>query len=149
MGSATNSSATMPLRAADSSTAGLTLAEVLAALVLLAIVVPVALEAVSLASRAGSLGQRKAAAARVAERVLSEYVSTGRTETGSDTGSTAEAGLLYQWRLERTPWAADPLEEVTVQVTFDLQGETRSLSLSTLIDPTRTAATSGATASDP
>jgi type II secretion system protein I len=141
MACATNCSATMLFRDADSSSAGFTLAEVLAALALLAIVVPVALEAVSLASRAGSLGQRKAAAARVAERVLSEYTSTGRTETGSETGRAAEAGLTYAWRLERTPWAADPLEEVTVHVTFDVQGEARSLSLSTLVDPTRTAAT--------
>lgn len=133
----------MDPRAANRSPAGFTLAEVLAALMLLAIVVPVAMEGVSLASRAGSLGQRKAAAARVAERVLGEYVATGRTETGTDAGSAVEDGLTYTWRLDRIPWAADPLEEVTVQVTFDVQGQARSLSLSTLRDPTRSAGTSG------
>lgn len=131
-------------RAANRSAAGFTLAEVLAALMLLAIVVPVAMEGVSLASRAGSLGQRKAAAARVAERVLGEYVATGRTETGTDAGTAVEEGIPYAWRLERSPWAADPLEEVTVQVTFDVQGQARSLSLSTLRDPTRSAGASGA-----
>ncbi len=134
----------MHRRFADSSAAGFTLAEVLAALALLAIVVPVAMEGVSLASRAGALGQRQAAAARVAERVLGEYVATGRTETGAETGSAVEEGLTYTWRLERTPWAADPLEEVTVQVTFDVQGQPRNLSLSTLLDPTRSAVASGA-----
>lgn len=137
MDSATNSGVTMRARHPDSHARGFTLAEVLAALVLLAIVVPVALEAVSVASRAGTVGQRQAAAARVAERVLGEYVSTGRTETGSDQGTAREDGVPYAWRLERSPWAADPLEEVTVLVTFDVQGQSRSLSLSTLLDPTR------------
>jgi len=127
----------MPARAPDSHRRGFTLAEVLAALALLAIVVPVALEGVSVASRAGMVGQRQAAAARVAERVLGEYVSTGRTENGSDRGTSREDGVGYAWRLERTPWAADPLEEVTVQVTFEVQDQSRILSLSTILDPTR------------
>ena len=49
--------------------AAFTLAEVLAALLFMAIVIPVALEGLRIASLAGQVGERKAAAARVAERV--------------------------------------------------------------------------------
>ena len=52
--------------------AGFTLAEVLAALVFMAIVVPVAVEGLRVANLAGQVGQRKTVAARVADRVLNE-----------------------------------------------------------------------------
>lgn len=147
MVSATSFSAMKRRPTADHSRRGFTLAEVLAALVLLAVVVPVALEGVSVASRAGVTGQRQAAAARVAERVLGEFVSTGRTETGVESGTAREDGVTYTWRLDRIPWAADPLEEVTVRVSYDVQGQSRSLSLSTILDPTRR--TSETSASSP
>ena len=51
--------------------AGFTLAEVLAALLFMAIVIPTAIEAMHLASRAGSVAARKSEAAVVAQRVLS------------------------------------------------------------------------------
>lgn len=145
MASATNFSAMKRRPAADHPGRGFTLAEVLAALVLLAVVVPVALEGVSVASRAGVTGQRQAAAARVAERVLGEFVSTGRTETGAESGTAREDGVAYTWRLERTPWAADPLEEVTVRVSYDVQGQSRSLAMSTILDPTRRSSEASAT----
>lgn len=145
MDSATNLSAMTTHPAADSSRRGFTLAEVLAALVLLAIVVPVALEGVSVASRAGVTGQRQAAAARVAERVLSEWVGTGRTETGSENGTDLQDGVTYAWRLERAPWAADPLEEVTVRVSYEVQGQARSFEMSTIVDPTRRASAASVT----
>src|ERR1019366_4127245 len=47
-----------------------TLAEVLAALLFLAIVIPTAVEALHIASLAGEVAARKGAAARVADRIL-------------------------------------------------------------------------------
>src|SRR5882762_4963509 len=50
--------------------AGFTLAEVLAALLFMAIVIPVAVQGLHIASRAGSVSERKAVGARIAERKL-------------------------------------------------------------------------------
>ena len=50
--------------------AGFTLAETMVALLLLAIVIPVAVEAISAASLSGEVAARKGAATRVADRVL-------------------------------------------------------------------------------
>ena len=61
-------------RASQATASGFTLAEVLAALVFMAIVIPVALSGLSVASRAGEVSVRKAEAALVAERVLNENV---------------------------------------------------------------------------
>ena len=54
--------------------AAFTLVEVLASLLMMAIIIPVAIEGMSVASRVGMLGQRKAAAMRVAERVINEVL---------------------------------------------------------------------------
>lgn len=113
---------------------GFTLAEVLASLTLMAVVVPVAMEGVSVANRAGTLGSRKAVATRIAQRVLNEAVATG--QIGTTSGQAAETDGIYQWRLQSEPWTLDALELVTVQVTFNLQGSAYDLSVSTLYDPT-------------
>ncbi|HRE82167.1 MAG TPA: prepilin-type N-terminal cleavage/methylation domain-containing protein [Opitutaceae bacterium] len=112
---------------------GFTLAEVLASLTLMAVVVPVAMEGVSIASRAGTLGNRKAVATRIAQRVLNEAVVT--RQIGSTSGQTIETDGIYQWRLQSEPWTVDALELVTVHVAFNLQGSSYDLSVSTLYDP--------------
>ena len=118
-----------------------TLVEVLAALLMMSIVVPVTMQAVSVASRAGLMGQRKAAAMRVADRVLNEMAITGEGLSGSTSGSIAEGDAAYVWNLTSQTWSEDPLTLVTVSVQFVVQGETYSVNASTPIDPN-----SGATA---
>ena len=56
--------------------AGFTLAEVMAALLFLAIVIPTAVEVLHIASLAGEVAARKSEAARIADRILSESVVT-------------------------------------------------------------------------
>ena len=51
---------------------GYTLAETLAALLFLAIVIPAVVEALHVAGRAGTASVRRAVAARIAERILTE-----------------------------------------------------------------------------
>lgn len=119
-----------------------TLAEVLAALVLMAIVIPVAIEGTAVASRAGQLGARKAAAARVAQRILDETIVTGATLEASTSGTVEEDHVAYAWTLTSEPWSVDDLDLVTVRVAFTVQGRDYDVALSTLLDPTASAATS-------
>src|SRR5271166_198975 len=67
-----------------------TLAEVLAAMLVMAIVIPVAMQGMSIASRAGIAGQRKAAAMRIAERVLNEQYVTGQLSQTTGSGTVVE-----------------------------------------------------------
>src|SRR4029453_13242471 len=64
-----------------------TLAEVLAALAFIAIVIPVAVEGLRIANLAGQVSQRKAVAMRVAERVLNEMAVTGQMRSSAQNGS--------------------------------------------------------------
>lgn len=131
-------------RARKTRTGGFTLAEVLASLMLMAVIIPVAMEGVSIASRAGTVGNRKAVAARIAQRILNEAVLTGQVEMAS--GQASEGEGSYEWKLQSEDWPVDALALVTVQVTFNVQGSPYDLSVSTLYDPA-TASTSAEGAS--
>ena len=57
----------------------------------------VAMEAMAVASRAGELGQRKAAAVRVGERVLGELLLEGQLAAGASSGVAQEGPFEYPW----------------------------------------------------
>ena len=112
-----------------------TLAEVLAALLLMAIIVPVAMQGVQIASRAGTLGQRKAAAMRVAERVLNELIATDGLTQSTGSGTVAEGDQSYAWTMQTETWPEDAMNLVTVRVVFNVQGNDYNVSLSSIYDP--------------
>ena len=118
-----------------------TLIEVLAALLLMAIVIPVAMEGMSVSSRAGLLGQRKAAAMRVAERMINELIVTGEMNQTSSSGTMVDGDTSYPWTMQSEPWTEDSMTHVTVKVTFSLQGNSYDVSASTLFDATASAGT--------
>jgi type II secretory pathway pseudopilin PulG len=125
---------------------GFTLAEVLAALLFMAIVIPVAMHGMSVASRAGILGQRKAAAARVAERLLDEMLVTGQISAGATSGTTTDGETTYPWSMTSQSWSEDSLTEITVTVSFTVQGNNYDVSVTTVYDPTATSAAAAAAA---
>jgi prepilin-type N-terminal cleavage/methylation domain-containing protein len=133
---------------------GFTLAEVLAALLMMAIIVPVALQGMSIVSRAAVLGQHKAAAMRVAERVLNEQlavITQGQPIPTTGSGTETDGDTSYPWTMQTQPWPQDTMTEMTVRVTFTMQGNSYEMSLSTLFDPNAgtagTATTAGRTTS--
>lgn len=115
--------------------AGFTLVEILASLLMMAIVVPVAMEGMGIASRAGLLGQRKAAAMRVAERLLEELVAEGNNRQSADSGTLADGEFSYPWTARTENWSEDALRQLTVTVTFTLQGNRYDVSVATLLPP--------------
>lgn len=114
--------------------AAFTLAEVLAALAFMAIVIPVAVEGLRIANLAGQVSQRKAAAMRVAERVLNETIVTGQMRASAQNGTTQEGFQEYRWSLRTEPWPEGAMRLVTVQVIFPVQGRDYDVHLSTLVD---------------
>src|SRR6266403_2213002 len=74
-----------------------TLAEVLASLVFMAILIPVALEALSIATRAGEVAARKGEAALVAERVLNENVATTNWDKAVQNGTLRQGLSDFRW----------------------------------------------------
>jgi hypothetical protein len=113
-----------------------TLAEVLAALLFLAIVIPAAIEAMHIASLAGTVAARKGAATRIADRVLNESLVTTNWSNGPQNGTAIEGGQEFQWSLKSQSWTQDAaLQTVTAEVKFTAQGKDYSVKLVTLAAP--------------
>ena len=79
--------------------AGFTLVEVLAALLFMAIVIPVAVEGLHVASLAGTVAQRKGAAARVAERILNESIITTNWNKSFQSSTAFEDDQKFRWTM--------------------------------------------------
>jgi hypothetical protein len=109
-----------------------TLAEVVAALLFMAIVIPVAVEGLRIASAAGEMGLRKADAARVAERLLAESLITSNWSQAMQNGTVYEADREYRWRLRNENWSEDAMQLLSLEVTYSVQGQDRVVTLSTL-----------------
>jgi type II secretory pathway pseudopilin PulG len=126
-----------PLRPAGRDSA-FTLAEVLAALVFMAILIPVALEGLSIASRAGVIAARKSEAALVAERILNESIITTNWNATVQNGIVRQGIRDFRWTLRNDPWDKDPNQNairlLSVEVTFAAQGRDYSVLMSTLAD---------------
>ncbi len=118
--------------------AAFTLAEVLAALLFMAIVVPVAVEGLHIASLAGAVAQRKGEAARIAQRVLTENLVTTNWNQSVQSGSTTEGQREFRWTLRSDPWLQDPaqnvLRQLSVEVTFTAQNREYTVKMCTLVD---------------
>jgi type II secretory pathway pseudopilin PulG len=115
-----------------------TLIEVLAAMLFMAVVIPVAMEGLRTASLAGEVAQRKMIAARIANKVLNELKVTGRLQNASQSGVVEESGLNYRWTVKNEAWTEDPLVQMTVAtliVSFTAQGRAYDVRLSTLQAP--------------
>ena len=110
-----------------------TFAEVLAALAFMAIVVPVALQGVQIANRAGTVAARKGVAVRLAETKLQDLVVTGNWRSGAQQGQFNGQWKNYQWRSLSEPWSEDSMRLISVEVTYVVQNEDYFVRLGTLI----------------
>jgi hypothetical protein len=112
--------------------AAFTLSEALAALLFMAIVIPVVVQAIHTASLAGEVAARKSAAVRVADEVLNESLVMTNWSSGPQSGTKTQGGLEFQWKLSSQSWPADTMQIVTAEVGFSAQGKQYSVKLSTL-----------------
>ena len=128
----------MKFGAPNTNDTAFTLAEVLAALLFMAIVVPVAMEGLHIASLAGAVAQRKGQAARIAEQVLNESLVTTNWSQSLQTGTTVEGQREFRWTLRSDPWTQDPsqnaMQQLSVEVIFTAQNRPYTVKLTTLVD---------------
>jgi len=122
-----------PFNRSRTAKAGFTLAEVLAAMLFMAIVIPVAVGALRIGSLAGEVATRKAVAARIADRVLNEMIIMGTSQKLS--GQIQEGPIQYNWTINIESAGLDTLRLATVDVTFAAQGKDYDVKLSTLLSP--------------
>ena len=120
-------------------TRGFTLIEVLATLILLGIVLPVAMRGVSTAMAAASKAKRTAEATSLAESKLNELVADGTWASGTLAGDFSPDQPEYQWSCV-VATRDYGLSEVAVRVTWTDRGQPRETIIATLATQTTNAA---------
>jgi type II secretion system protein I len=110
---------------------GFTLAEVLATLAVLAIVLPVVMAALSQSVRVASRTRQRAVALELAQSKLAEVMALGEWQNAGG-GDFGEAYPGFRWALAVAPWDEANTEQVQVQVSWTNQGAAESVTLTTL-----------------
>ncbi len=113
-----------------------TLIEVLATLLLMAIVLPAVMQGVTLATGAGSAARWRTEAAGLAKSKLSEIIATDQWQQGNLSGDFNPDWPGFQWQATVQPWPGDTngtgLQQVDLTVTWTERGRSESLTLTTL-----------------
>lgn len=115
-------------------TRGFTLMEALAALALIAVVLPMALRGFSVANSLAGASKQRSEAAALADSKLNELVATGDWKLGLLAGDFAPDRPTFRWKAEVKNWDSSTLQELDVHVFWTARGEDKEFVVSTLVD---------------
>jgi prepilin-type N-terminal cleavage/methylation domain-containing protein len=111
---------------------GFTLIEVLVALVLMGIVLPITMRGATVAMRAASTARHQAEAATLGDAKLTEMVAQGDWQSGNTQGDFSPDYPDYRWQLLSQQRDLD-VTELMMTVTWKDRGQDRSINVSTLV----------------
>src|SRR5437870_176003 len=103
------------------NTRAFTFAEVLASLAFLAILLPVAIGALTAANRTGVVAERIALATQLGENKLGEWMLGDAWTTAESRGDFGADWPGYRWELNRGSWDVDTMTELNLAVYFQVQ----------------------------
>ena len=125
---------------AGQASRGFTFVEILAAMLFMAIVIPVTIQGITIANRAGIVAKRKRLAGELANRKLTEILLEESWRDGDREGAFDDLGeeqsVSYTWKLSTTAWEEDTMRLITIEVFYKVQEREYSVSLSTLAPET-------------
>ena len=110
-----------------------TLVEILATLVLVAIILPVAMSGISLALSVADESRRETEAASLAQNKMAEIIACELWQTASLAGDFSPDWPEYRWAALVTQWQGTQLRQLDVQVLWNHRGKDRSVTLTTLV----------------
>jgi type II secretory pathway pseudopilin PulG len=120
-------------RAGIKGPGGFTFVEVLAAMLFMSIVIPVAMQGIQIANRAGVVAARKSIAVQLADKLLNEAILTSNSRSSGQGGSFPDPHKDYRWRQSQKNWTEDTMREITVEVFYMVQNQEYSVALTTLV----------------
>lgn len=114
---------------------GFTFIELLATVVFLGIIMPVAMRSIGLCTRLGGNSRRQIEAASLARMKLTELTCSGEWQTTEKSGDFGEDWPAYRWTVTISSWTDSDVEvsQLDLSVVWQAQGRERSVTLSTLV----------------
>jgi general secretion pathway protein I len=119
-------------RGAAAGRRGFTMVEVLVSMVLIALILPVAMEGVSLALRAASLARQRSLAVSLAETEMADLITSASWDQSSLQGDFPD-NPDYHWTAEVSEWSGASVQQLEVDVLWTSNGQERSVTLDTLV----------------
>jgi prepilin-type N-terminal cleavage/methylation domain-containing protein len=117
------------------NSAGFTFIELLATVVLIAIIMPVAMRSIALCTRLGGQSRNQIEAASLARTKLTELTASGDWQTSDKAGEFGSDWPGYRWTAEVSNWSDSMMSQLDLTVLWESQGRQRSVTLSTLVNP--------------
>lgn len=114
---------------------GFTFIELLATVVLIAIIMPVAMECIGLCTQMGGQSRKQIEAASLASTKLTELTASQDWETGGKSGEFGSDWPGYRWTADVSNWTDSTLRQLDLTVLWQSQGRQHSITLSTLVYP--------------
>jgi len=114
---------------------GFTFIELLATVVLIAIIMPVAMQCIGLCTRLGGQSRKQIEAASLASTKLTELTASQDWETGEKNGEFGSDWPGYRWTADVSNWTDSTLRQLDLTVSWQSQGRERSITLTTLVYP--------------
>ncbi len=125
----------IPCKVINKPLTGFTFAELLATMLFVAIVVPVVVQGMTLANKAGVIADRKRIAGELADNLLTEWIATDEWREGQRSGDFGESWPEYRWVMADSEWEKDSeMRVLAVEVFFTAQGKEYSVMLTTLVE---------------
>jgi Tfp pilus assembly protein PilE len=112
---------------------GFTFIELLATVVFLGIIMPVAMQSIGLCTRLGGNARRQIEAASLARMKLTELTCTDDWQSGEKSGDFGEDWPNYRWKAVVSSWTDSVVSQLDLTVTWQAQGREHSVTLSTLV----------------
>ena len=129
-------------RSIHSRRTAFTLMEVMVTVLLLAIVLPVAMRAISVSTGMAGNARHRSEAGALAESKLAELIATGTWQNGRLDGDFGTAWPDYHWHADSQTWSptqvvdngsGNVISELDVHISWTARGAEQSLTLGTLV----------------
>jgi prepilin-type N-terminal cleavage/methylation domain-containing protein len=114
---------------------GFTFIELLATIVLIGIIMPVAMRSIGLCTRLGGHSRRQIEAATLARTKLTELTVSQDWKTGQKSGDFGSDWPGYLWTATVSNWTDSVVNQLDLTVSWQSQGQQLSLTFSTLVYP--------------
>ncbi len=112
---------------------GLTLAEVLATVAIMAILLPVIMQAISVSTALASTTRLRSQATYLAEMKLDELIASGEWKTAALAGDFGAQWPGFHWESAVSDWDEADMRQLQVTVTYFARGQDREVALTTLV----------------
>lgn len=111
---------------------GFTFVELLATVVLIGIIMPVAMRTIALCTSLAGQSRKETEAASLARTRLTELVTSGDWQSSGRAGDFGTDWPGYRWTVEVSNWTDAVVSQIDLTVYWQSRGRDRSVTLSTL-----------------